>query len=199
MKYSYIVLLLLLAITGFVFIKEDSPQTKDAAMPQSKVVSVNNTAAVVEAEFNEIYARRIKDSDQGSIVAEPNFSSAKDPEKAAANSENTEASVPEPTKENSIATATGEFSDEINFPNKDNYCVESCDMENADITDSPKIADSAKVNAPAEGEFSDQINADVIFAQAQQKDPELQLEARLVDVPANSSPPTEMGVYSPPQ
>ena len=199
MKYSYIVLLLLLAITGFIFIKEDSPQTKDTAMPPGKITSVNNTAAVAETEFKEINARRTKDSDKGSIVVEPNFSLAKDPEKAAVNSENAEPSVLEPTKENSIAIATGEFSDEINFPNKDNYCVESCDSENADVAGSPQIADGAKVNAPAEGEFADQINADVIFAQAQQKDPDLQLEPKLVDVPANSSPPTELGAYSPAQ
>jgi len=82
---------------------------------------------------------------------------------------------------------------EVNLQNNENNCEEACDEEDEEI------ADSKNVNAAATGEFSDHINSDAILAQAQQKDPNLQPEAKL-SAPSEGAPPTtEIGVYTLPQ
>lgn len=92
---------------------------------------------------------------------------------------------PEPSKENANMLATGEFADQVNFPTQKTECNNAC-------------ADDATVNMKAIGEFSDQINSDEIIAAAKNKGFELSEIKKLVDVPANSAPPTEFGVYTPP-
>lgn len=191
MRNSYIILLLLLAIAGVVAIKKYSQPTIGIPTLNS-TASVNHFAAENESKFEEIYERRItgrtKDRNETSTIAEPNLTTLKDPVETAMNSPDKGISELEPTQENASLTTTNEHSDEINLPVRESDCTAPCDA-----------ADNTNINAPATGEFADQINADALFAQAQQKNPDLKLETKLIEAPTNSSPPTEPGAYFPPQ
>ncbi|RYY75259.1 MAG: hypothetical protein EOO52_07490 [Gammaproteobacteria bacterium] len=105
-----------------------------------------------------------------------------------------EATTPEPENNNADMAATGDYAGEVNLPEVQDNCIEPCDDVGKNQT-----ADGSKANVLAVGEFADQINPEAIVAQAQQKDPNLPLEGKISDVSKNSSPPTELGAYSPPQ
>lgn len=184
MKYTYVGLFLLSAITGFFLTSNNSkPVTNNLEQKSTPYLATDDAA-----KFKEIYERRLKELTRNEAMVIPNFLPVKDAENLAKNI-NGENLEPEPTTENSHVTATGEFADEVNLT----------ENEKEETVEIMETADSAKVNAPATGDFADQINPDAIFAVAQQKDPNLQPEAKLAEVPANSFPPTELGVYSPPQ
>jgi hypothetical protein len=191
MRNNYIVLLFILAIAGIVAIKKYSQTTIDIPILNS-TVSANHFAAKNENKFDEIYERRMTDRTTGSTetstIVESNLPTLKYPAETAINSPDKGIPELEPTEENASLTTTNEHSDEINLPIRESDCTAPCDAAN-----------NTNINAPATGEFADQINADAIFAQAQQKNPDMELEAKLIEVPTNSSPPTEPGVYSPPQ
>jgi hypothetical protein len=92
---------------------------------------------------------------------------------------------PEPSNKNADMPATGEFADQVNFPAQKGNCNDAC-------------ADGSTVNMKATGEFADQINSDDIIVAAKTKGFDRSETKKLVDVPANSAPPTELGVYTPP-
>lgn len=92
---------------------------------------------------------------------------------------------PEPSRENANMLAAGEFADQVNFPTKKIECGNAC-------------VDDETVNVKATGEFADQINSEEIIVAAKTKGFNLSETKKLVDVPTNSAPPTELGVYTPP-
>ncbi|MET0355820.1 MAG: hypothetical protein ABW044_03525 [Cellvibrio sp.] len=192
----YFILAFILVAFGIVFMNHNSSQTP------SSITSTENTNVVSETSVEnkdkhqkDIYENRTKEIVKSIVVTEANTLPKVDLKKAMPFAENTEATEPEPGSDNSSVAASGDYADEVNSPNKNNECDAACETAKLEPTE---IADTAKANIPATGEFADQINADAIFAQAQQKDPSLQMEAKLADVPANSLPPTELGVYTPP-
>lgn len=192
----YFVLMLLLAASGVVYMNNNSTQTP------SSITSTENTNVVSETSVankdkhqKDIYENRTREIVKSTVVTEADTVPKVDLEKAVPFAENIEATEPEPGSDNSSVAASGDYADEVNSPNKNNECDAACETAKLEPTE---IADTAKANIPATGEFADQINADAIFAQAQQKDPSLQMEAKLADVPANSLPPTELGIYTPP-
>ncbi|RYG17768.1 MAG: hypothetical protein EOO07_10375 [Chitinophagaceae bacterium] len=98
---------------------------------------------------------------------------------------NTENNPPEPTSDNADMPATGEFADQVNLQIEKASCEGTC-------------ADNQNVNALASGEFSDQINPNEIMVEAKNKGLDTSENKPLQDVAANSHPPTEQGVYTPP-
>jgi hypothetical protein len=199
MKHNYYIALLFLIAAGFIFIYRESQQAIAPTASNDTLVKSYKRIPEVEKEFNmEVYDRKVKASDNMStVIATQSSSQQKDAEKTSPPLTNDD--IPEPTNLNANMAATGEFANEVNFPDLKNNCYEPCDAENADLEEDGPIANSSNVNGDAVGEFSDQINAAAILAQAQQKDFNLKIDEKLVDVTANSSPPTELGAYSAPQ
>ena len=194
MKYkNYTLFPLLLALVAFFAVKNNSSQP---LTPSENIIAPEKTANVKVKNIIEMNQRTKEGQTQkntATTAIDPQATKPAVSNELVKTQDNTPTSMPGPINENWNMSATGEYAQEVNLQNSENDCEESCDEENTEI------ADGKNVNAAATGEFSDQINSDAIFAQAQQKDPNLQPEAKLPD-PAEGAPPTtEIGVYTPPQ